>query len=574
MPPGTEALDASSLARLARAKADRESIAWALMAEACAISGAGAAAFLPLQEAKGQACLLQWAPAFPAPDPEALQPLEGPWPLARARATASRAKAVLAGWERAASALASHPVSSAGRVLAVLRLYSAGSAGLVQEPPPELLDLAGRLMESELIRGALDRENRALRALAAQAAAPAPAADEATLAGQALHLAMDLGGFDRGVALLQEDGLLKACAAEGLDPLAHAALQACPLDPARSRSLVALARGGGLSPVHLQAHPGLGPCFGTELPRFRCQPLFEGEQLLGLLLLGDAGDGHKLDESPFDAVALLLADQASRSLRTSRLIAALDASRRRLEQTMATLVQAEQLAVIGRMAAAVAHQVRNPLSVIAATTEMMAERLDPGDPLRADLAVLALKVSDTEAIVRELMQLGRPLAPKLRRVGVEALLQSIAGFVGPKAAAAGVRVVVRAAGLPQAPWIDPDLLERCLLDLALNAVQVAPRGGRVELGCGPAADAGQVEAWVQDDGPGLGTGDRDQLFEPFVSRRAGGTGLGLYNVRRICHALGARITAGDSTQGPGARFSLFLHAGPLPPEPVHEIPKA
>jgi signal transduction histidine kinase len=199
---------------------------------------------------------------------------------------------------------------------------------------------------------------------------------------------------------------------------------------------------------------------------------------------------------------------------------------------------------------------------------MMAERLGPDHPLRRDLAVLASKVSDTEAIVRELMQLGRPLEARIERHDVGALLTSVAAFLKPKADAQGVAVAVRAQKIQENPWLDPALLERCLLDLALNALQALPSGGHMVVGCEPFRD--KVRVWVEDDGQGLGSGDRESLFEPFVSRRAGGTGLGLYNVRRICNAMGGQVGAEDNSDGPGACFNIFLENGKFPPSPRRE----
>jgi signal transduction histidine kinase len=92
-------------------------------------------------------------------------------------------------------------------------------------------------------------------------------------------------------------------------------------------------------------------------------------------------------------------------------------------------------------------------------------------------------------------------------------------------------------------------------------------GGVLELGCAPHGE-GLVEVWVQDDGKGLGGVDPAQLFEPFISRRLGGTGLGLYNVQRVCQAMGAHIHGHERVDGRGARFVILLERGELAPRPI------
>jgi signal transduction histidine kinase len=575
----SEASRALALGRLAQVRGGSGPLAWSLLEEVAEFSGADAAALVFLKEIRSGTCLIQWREGIHVPE----IPVHGPrWGRLSgwegATSGAEECAATLAEWNYSARSTVSRPVCAGDEVLAVLRLYDFGKgASPMCEPPAELIHLAARLLESDLNRLKLDRENRALRALASRAMPAAPQTDEAVVARQTLALAIELGGFDRGVLLMARDGLMVPRAMQGIDALAQAALEACPLDPARSPGLMALAEGGGLSPRQLQSHPGLGPCFNPNLPRFHCRAILEGGDLLkgyglfGLLLVGGEGEGRTFDDSLFDTVCYLLLEQASHALRTSRLIAELEGSRRRLEETTQTLVQAERLAAIGRMAAAVAHHVRNPLSVIAATTEMMAERLGAEHPLAGDLAVLASKVSDTEAIVRELMQLGRPLQVRLQKADVAPLLSAVAAFLKAKAEALGITICLRLEPPDEPPWLDTALLERCLLDLALNALQATKSGGTVELGYGASMLEGAVEVWVEDDGAGLGGQDRSKLFEPFVSSRAGGTGLGLYNVRRHCHAMGAQVHAEDRRDGrTGARFTILLNSGRQAPWPRSE----
>ena len=561
--------------RLPGSMAPEQQLGWALLGEALQLSGAEAGALQWLTGPQEQASLLQWkASAFNLPPGWGAPPQAGReegW--LKVALSLADSRHVLAAWQRQATATSTAPVGQAEQVYAVLSLLQTGPGAVLpgggEGPLGDLARLAALQIEAGLNRERLDRENRALRAMARVAITLDPQSGESEVAGRALDLALQLGGFSRGALLLrQHGGALELSVARGMEPLEEEALRACPLDPYRSPQLALLAGSGSLSPQQLQAHPGLGPCFSPALKRFRSLPMGDARGLLGLLVLANEEAAGSFDEGLFDAVGPVLASQAGRAVETARLVAELAESKQRLESATDSLLQAERLADIGRLAAAVAHQIRNPLTIISATAELMIERLGPEHPLSPELERLAGKVSDTEAIVRDLMQLGKPLQVRMGRAGVVDRLRNVAQFVRAKAEGQGVRLVLApSAGVDEA-WMDPAQLERCLLDLSLNALQSMENGGVLELGCAPAGPAG-VEAWVQDDGKGLAGLDPAQIFEPFISRRLGGTGLGLYNVQRVCQAMGASISGCERAEGRGARFSIILGRGELAPRPIH-----
>jgi signal transduction histidine kinase len=546
---------------------------WALLESACRLAGADAGALQWLAGPQEQDCLMLWrSSAFSMPQGWGSQP----WPAAeegwqQAGAGLSESRHLLDGWQRTAGASHSHPVGADGQVFAVLHLLRGVSAGPgmpeENESLADLARLAALQIESELNRVRLDRENRALRALARVAVALDPLGSEASVTAQALELAMQIGGFGRGVFLLRQgDGGLYLSASQGLDPLEIQALQSCPLDPARSPQLAMLAGFGSLSPEQLKNHPGLGPAFPSAYKRFRCQALNDGQGLLGLILLADHQPAAGFDEGLFDAFGPVLGSQAARAVETSRLVSELAESKRRLEQTTQSLLQAERLAAIGRLAAGVAHQIRNPLTTISATTELMMERLGPEHPMVPELERLAQKVSDTEAIVRDLMQLGRPLPVSLQRCPIQERLRNVAQFLGPKAERQGVRLVLEQPAKSETAWMDPVHLESCLLDLGLYALQGLEEGGQLALGA--LAGESSLQVWVRDDGKGLAGVPAETVFEPFVSRRLGGTGLRLYYVQRLCQAMGASVQAEEMPQSKGIRMSIFLDQGDGPPSPL------
>jgi len=238
----------------------------------------------------------------------------------------------------------------------------------------------------------------------------------------------------------------------------------------------------------------------------------------------------------------------------------------RLERTQRALVQQEKLAGIGRLAAGVAHEVRNPLGVIRASAAMVQESFDPGeDPHRA-LGFICEEIDRLEGLISGLLTFARPTEIDLQPVVFDKVVERAMALANAEAAACGVALETRVdPNLPEVEG-DPDLLCQVVHNLVLNAIQIHGAGGRVAVEVEPAG-AGPlprqcVRIDVRDDGPGVPAELAEQIFEPFVTTRASGTGLGLPMALRLIEAHGGRIVlvpgAGLGADGGGACFRIEL----------------
>lgn len=206
------------------------------------------------------------------------------------------------------------------------------------------------------------------------------------------------------------------------------------------------------------------------------------------------------------------------------------------------------------MLAGIAHEVRNPLGGIALFAGLLAEEL-AGD---------AEKLSHVRRVQKELACLGRVVdeflgfarEPKLalEAVPLAPLLHEVADLVRPEAETARQTVVVQSGDV--FAYADAGALRRALLNLARNAVQAAPEGGRVTLAATRQGD--RVFLSVEDDGPGVPCSERDRLFSPFHTTKQKGLGLGLALVRRIAEAHGGTARLEPSSRG--ARFVVEVPA--------------
>jgi signal transduction histidine kinase len=226
--------------------------------------------------------------------------------------------------------------------------------------------------------------------------------------------------------------------------------------------------------------------------------------------------------------------------------------------TRARLAEIEKLAALGQLAAAVAHEVRNPLAVIRSAAQGLAESMPPGDAeARRAYHFITAEIDRLGNVVNSLLAFARPLRVETRPVSVHDLFDRALTLAREELQGKALRVRRDEPVALPAVRADGDLICQVLLGLLANAAEAAPSGGEVALAA--AATDGAVEIAVADSGPGVPPELRTRIFEPFFTTRPRGTGLGLAVARQIIEAHGGRIDVGERAGG-GARFTVRLPA--------------
>lgn len=249
-------------------------------------------------------------------------------------------------------------------------------------------------------------------------------------------------------------------------------------------------------------------------------------------------------------------------VRLSRTVSALRdeiAERVRAEQERTRLETAlrrsQTLSAMGVLVAGVAHQVRNPLFAMSSALDAMEARIGARDESEPYVRVLREQNRRVAQLMDELMEYGRPADPtgsvELREAVEEAVRACQA-----RADAAGVRLDVEGAEFAERVSGDLRRLARAMENLLENAIQHAPRGSTVRVFCARMSEGGHAwtEIRIEDCGSGFKAEDLGRMFEPFFSRRPGGTGLGLALVERIVTAGGGEVFAENRAEG-GARLT-------------------
>jgi two-component system sensor histidine kinase PilS (NtrC family) len=226
--------------------------------------------------------------------------------------------------------------------------------------------------------------------------------------------------------------------------------------------------------------------------------------------------------------------------------------------------QADRLAAIGRLAAGLAHEIRNPIGSIRGSVEVLGVSLAPqGDDRR--LMDIVLRESDRlDAIIRDFLQFSRP--PHLVRVPTDlsGMLDEILLMLSNQAGVQGgeQRVQIR-RDTPEPILkadVDPAQMRQALWNLCLNAVEAMPQGGELRVGVRtvrPESGRPVVEITVEDTGVGITAAELTQVFEPFYTTKPQGTGLGLAIAHRIVEDHGGEMRV-QSEPYRGTRFTISL----------------
>jgi signal transduction histidine kinase len=231
-----------------------------------------------------------------------------------------------------------------------------------------------------------------------------------------------------------------------------------------------------------------------------------------------------------------------------------------IQRARSELVQAERLATIGKMAAHVTHEIRNPLSAIGLNMELLEEEVALLDAKESMTLVQAVKseVDRLSRISEQYLSIARRPRPALEREHVDDLVRELLAFLGPELTRAGVTARLDIEDdLPEVD-LDESQLRQALLNLVRNAREAMPRGG--ELTVGVARAGADVEIRVDDTGAGVPEELRASIFDPFFTTKQRGTGLGLAVTREIVEAHHGTIHCEPRAGGVGTRFRIVLPA--------------
>jgi two-component system NtrC family sensor kinase len=233
---------------------------------------------------------------------------------------------------------------------------------------------------------------------------------------------------------------------------------------------------------------------------------------------------------------------------------------RQLAEKTHELLQSERLAAVGRMAAQITHEIRNPLASLSLNAELLSEQLASGDTTdvaesRSIVAAMAREVDRLAEVTEEYLRFARLPRPATALVEAGELVEEFLTFTTPELASQGIRLERRLENGSLTVRADDGQLRQVLLNLVRNARDAAGAGGTVTVSA--RSSGALVELEVADDGPGISEAVQERMFEPFFTTKPQGTGLGLAVVRQIVRDHGGELVCETGT-GQGTRMTVRL----------------
>lgn len=253
------------------------------------------------------------------------------------------------------------------------------------------------------------------------------------------------------------------------------------------------------------------------------------------------------------AVTGWLGDQKRReSERAEKINIELQTAYAELRQTVGQLLQAERLSSLAEIASGVVHEVRNPLGAIKGAVEILEDELAPDSPRREFARIAKTEVERIDKLVQEFFHFARAKEPYKQQTDVNEIIRAVKLLIENQAAAQKVEISeVFADNLPLIP-LDAEQIKQVLLNLAINALQAMPEGGKLVFRTFQKDDKLYIE--TEDTGGGIDEAVKAKIFDPFFTTKDKGLGLGLSVAYKIVNQHNGRIEILDDPSG--TRFVL------------------
>lgn len=215
------------------------------------------------------------------------------------------------------------------------------------------------------------------------------------------------------------------------------------------------------------------------------------------------------------------------------------------------LVRTQSLAVVGEMAATVAHEIKNPLAGISGAIQVLAEAMPKNDGRREIVGEILDQVRRLDTTVRDLLNFARPITPAIQAIDLAESISSVWKMLAPQTEAKSIRFVQEGASAAPVHG-DPHLLRQVWINLFQNSIEAMPQGGEVRA---TISTGSSIRVEIRDSGNGIDPAAVEQIWRPFFTTKTRGTGLGLPIVKKIVEAHGGRIWCESD---PGKRTSFFV----------------
>jgi two-component system, NtrC family, sensor histidine kinase HydH len=235
-------------------------------------------------------------------------------------------------------------------------------------------------------------------------------------------------------------------------------------------------------------------------------------------------------------------------------------SRNKKDEAERKLLQAERLSVMGQMVASIAHEIKNPLGSIKGAVQILGDKSTPAKDRQEFTSIIEKEVDRLDKVVKEYLSFAKPSPHRSEWIDINAILQSVIKQMKFQSGEHNVSVEFEPQNVLSMMG-DPDKLRELFLNIMLNSLQAMPTGGKIEITCRQVTEGSRpwLVTRITDSGPGIASENLTQIFEPFFSTKAQGTGLGLATAKTIVDDHNGTIKA-ESVKGKGTTFVITFPA--------------
>jgi two-component system sensor histidine kinase HydH len=255
---------------------------------------------------------------------------------------------------------------------------------------------------------------------------------------------------------------------------------------------------------------------------------------------------------PLSLSAAPLKDETGREMGSVLLLRDL----REIRDLQEKVRRSERLASLGRLAAGVAHEIRNPLSSIRGFAQFFMQRFKGREKEEEYASVMVKEVDRLNRVITELLDFARPKEPRREPHSLEEILEHTLEVLKPELAKKKAEVEKQVERELPPARVDRDQLSQAFLNLLINSLEAMEEGGKIRVGL-KRVGQDSIEVSIGDTGKGIPGEDMEKVFEPFFSTKRKGTGLGLAIVHQIVDGHGGDIQV-ESREGEGTTFQITL----------------
>jgi signal transduction histidine kinase len=289
-------------------------------------------------------------------------------------------------------------------------------------------------------------------------------------------------------------------------------------------------------------------------------PLVIKDSLRGILLLSDKVSGLPYKDDDLEFLSILV-NQVAVAVENTLLYQSEKKVNSELKKAQQQLAQAEKLAALGQLSAAIAHEVNNPLGIIKNYLAILSQSIKKTDKSWSYLKVVKEEVDRIARIIKQLLDFYHPKAETRTLTDIGFLLEDTLIFIEEQFSKSKIRIVKKIAS--NLPMIEafPDELRQVFLNLLMNSRDSMPKGGKIEISARLEKDRLEIE--FKDTGSGIEEKDLPRIFEPFYTTKDKGSGLGLWISNEIIKRHGGEIKVKNREDRKGTCFNLILPTGDL-----------